>query len=48
MQLVKLDGLKYALVGIPDVSGLFAEQRKGLTIAVELVTNPTIIFRDDS
>ncbi|CAI0540635.1 unnamed protein product [Linum tenue] len=47
MRLVELDTLRQALVGLPGSSGLSTEQRKRLTIAVELVANPSIIFMDE-
>nr|XP_012466211.1 unnamed protein product [Gossypium raimondii]KJB84256.1 hypothetical protein B456_N013800 [Gossypium raimondii] len=47
MELVELKPLRHALVGIPGVNGLSTEQRKRLTIAVELVANPSIIFMDE-
>lgn len=47
MELVELTPLGEALVGLPGVSGLSTEQRKRLTIAVELVANPSIIFMDE-
>ncbi|KAK3161259.1 hypothetical protein QOZ80_1BG0074790 [Eleusine coracana subsp. coracana] len=47
MELVELKPLRDALVGLPGVNGLSTEQRKRLTIAVELVANPSIIFMDE-
>ena len=44
MGLMELTSLEGSLVGLPGQSGLSVEQRKRLTIGVELVANPSIIF----
>ena len=47
MELVELTSLRGALVGLPGLNDLSIEQRKWLTIVVELVANPSIIFMDE-
>lgn len=47
MELVELKLLRGALVGLLGVNGLSTEQRKRLTIVVELAANPCIIFMDE-
>ncbi|XVF66042.1 hypothetical protein PTKIN_Ptkin10aG0002300 [Pterospermum kingtungense] len=47
LETIELDEIKDSLVGIPGVNGISTEQRKRLTIAVELVANPSIMFMDE-
>nr|XP_045084800.1 ABC transporter G family member 41-like isoform X3 [Aegilops tauschii subsp. strangulata] len=47
LEIIELDEIRDSLVGIPGANGLSTEQRKRLTIAVELVSNPSIIFMDE-
>ncbi|KAJ0461832.1 putative P-loop containing nucleoside triphosphate hydrolase [Helianthus annuus] len=47
MDLMELIPIKDALVRLPGVNGLSTNQRKVLTITVELVANPSILFMDE-
>uniref|UniRef100_J3NDR3 ABC transporter domain-containing protein n=1 Tax=Oryza brachyantha TaxID=4533 RepID=J3NDR3_ORYBR len=47
LEIVELDQIKDVLVGTPQINGLSMEQRKRLTIAVELVSNPSVILMDE-
>ena len=47
MDIVELTPVKGLVVGTPGETGLSHEQRKRLTIAVELCANPSVIFMDE-
>ncbi len=47
MDLVELTPLRDLLVGVPGGTGLSVEQRKRLSIAVELIANPSLVLMDE-
>jgi len=47
LKTVELDEIKDTLVGRPGMDGLSLEQRKRPTVAVELVSNPSVILMDE-
>jgi ABC-type multidrug transport system ATPase subunit len=47
LDMLELTPIQHFLVGSDETGGLSFEQKKRLSIAVELVANPSIIFLDE-
>ena len=47
LEILELDIIKDRLIGSEETGGLSTEQRKRVTIAVEMAANPSLLFLDE-